>query len=98
MKKIDKVKEWVLINYTKKIVLKKYYSKLDKINEKFLLVPKMEYYKSFNNCYEWEIVDEIIENIDKNFTLTEEEINKTSFFVQNYIKVLIPEFRKTCVV
>lgn len=97
MNKTDKIKEWILINYTKKVILRKFNTKLKGIKEEFLRIPKMEYYyNNFNNCYEWEIVEEIGKNVDEKFTMEEEkDLEKISFFIENYIKVIIPEFRKS---
>lgn len=92
MEKLSKIKEWVLINYRKKDILNMFDSKLEKIETDFD-ISIMEYYDNFNNPYECQIIDEILLEIDNKFDLDEDEINKMSFFIEKYVKVIIPTFR-----
>jgi len=89
---INKIKEWILVSYTKKDILELFDNKIKKIDDSLLFVSVMEYYKSFNHSYEWQIIDEIIKSVDNEFTIDIDDMKKITFFVEKYIMIIIPEF------
>lgn len=95
MEKLSKIKEWVLINYRKKDINRMFDSKLEKIETGYIGSSIVEYYNQFNNPYEWQIIDEILLKIDNKFDLDEDEMKKISFFIEKYVKVIIPSFRNS---
>ena len=95
MEKISKIKEWVLINYRKNNILKMFNSKIKQIETDFISSSIMKYYDTFNNPFEWQIIDEILLNIDEKYDLNEDDMKKISFFVEKYVKIIIPEFKNS---
>jgi len=93
MEKISKIKEFILITYRKIDILKMFDSKIEQIETDYIDISVMEYYDTFNHPYEWQIIDEITLNVDEKFDLNEEEMKKISFFIEKYVKVIIPTFR-----
>lgn len=88
MEKISKIKEWVLINYRKIDIFKMFDSKLEQMEIDY--TDTMEYYNKFDNPFECQIIDEITLNIDEKFNLNEEEMKKITFFIEKYVKMIIP--------
>jgi len=92
---LNKLKEWILVTYTKRVILKKFNYKLDQIDKESICTTVSDYYKTFNHPFEWQIIDEIIKSVDEKFTIKEDDMGKLSYFVEKYIKIIIPEFRNS---
>lgn len=88
MDKLSKIKEWILVNYTKKIIINTINNRINS-----LCVSEKYYNDNLDNIFEWEIHDNILKNVNYKFTLNNEQIEKISFFTEKYIKVIIPSFR-----
>ena len=74
MDKINKIKEWVIINYRKEYILNKF-------NTKEIFFTDLNYYKFMSN--------EIMMSVDKRFALEDGDMNSVKFFINKYIILMI---------
>jgi hypothetical protein len=96
MKRIDKIKEYIIAEFPGKYILKEFEFKLSRISTEHLLIDLLDYYNNyFNSKYEWEIIDEIRNDVDEKFKLSEKEMLEVDAFIIKYMKLMIKGFRKS---
>ena len=90
MNKIEKIKEYIIGEFPSKYIQREFNLKLSRIDIEYLKIDVLDYYNDFyNGVYEWEILNEIRDDIDKKFNLGEKEISEIDKFLVRYINVLI---------
>ena len=91
-RKNDKIKEWILVKYNKKIILNMFNDRIHNLSDIPPNTHKFEYYTSqSNNNIEFEIFSIIFNDIYKK-RKKEKNINGIIYFILYYIKIIIPTF------
>jgi len=93
MKNNNKLKEWVLVKYNKKKILKMFDDMIDDIPNVPIHMSNNEYYDLYmNHEIESQIILSILNDIyNKNKKVN--DVNKFIYFLVYYIKIIIPNFK-----